>query len=212
MGTVLSLFIIFLIASMFGAMAYSKNHTRMDYISSYQLPEKVLVTLQEKYPHLSETEISTVIEGFKQYCYVYLREHKELTAMPSKVVDTLWHEFIIHTKNYETFCLNSFGRFLHHSPFSKLMEPEKISDAYKRTWYYACEYENLDPRKPTQLPLLFAIDTILIIPDGNIMSLKQADSLDPGTQPDTGHVFLLYNGMITSIDESFDFGCGGCGG
>lgn len=31
-------------------------------------------------------------------------------------LDDLWHTFIIFTKMYSDFCINCFGRFIHHSP------------------------------------------------------------------------------------------------
>ncbi len=36
----------------------------------------------------------------------------------------------------------------------------------RRCWWYACKEENIDPRKPSRLPLLFAIDAKLNIVGG----------------------------------------------
>jgi hypothetical protein len=35
---------------------------------------------------------------------------------PSQRIDLAWHEFILFTKDYQAFCLNYFGRFIHHVP------------------------------------------------------------------------------------------------
>ena len=35
---------------------------------------------------------------------------------PSKVVDKIWHEFILFTRTYDKFCKQHFGRFIHHQP------------------------------------------------------------------------------------------------
>ena len=35
---------------------------------------------------------------------------------PSKKVDKAWHEFLLFTREYEAFCQERYGRFLHHDP------------------------------------------------------------------------------------------------
>jgi hypothetical protein len=35
---------------------------------------------------------------------------------PSKAIDPGWHAFILHTNEYETFCQQVAGRFIHHVP------------------------------------------------------------------------------------------------
>jgi hypothetical protein len=36
-------------------------------------------------------------------------------ASPSDVMDTMWHEFILHTRSYQCFC-DALGTFIHHNP------------------------------------------------------------------------------------------------
>jgi len=36
----------------------------------------------------------------------------------------------------------------------------------RRCWWYACREENINPRFPTRLPLLFALDAKLNVPNG----------------------------------------------
>jgi hypothetical protein len=42
---------------------------------------------------------------------------------PSYLVDLAWHEFILFTKYYNTFCNKHYGRFIHHTP-GKSTSPE----------------------------------------------------------------------------------------
>ena len=42
------------------------------------------------------------------------------------IIDEMWHNFILFTQDYEKFCLDNFGRYLHHQP-----ESRKQQD-----WYY----------------------------------------------------------------------------
>ncbi|WP_328549675.1 hypothetical protein [Streptomyces sp. NBC_00366] len=38
---------------------------------------------------------------------------------PSKTVDPGWHTFMLHTEDYEKWCLERYGRFIHHAPKSR---------------------------------------------------------------------------------------------
>jgi hypothetical protein len=38
---------------------------------------------------------------------------------PPKPVDAAWHAFILHTRDYEAYCLDRFGRVIHHEPTGK---------------------------------------------------------------------------------------------
>lgn len=37
---------------------------------------------------------------------------------PSKAIDSAWHAFILHTRDYTAYCEEQFGRFIHHQPTS----------------------------------------------------------------------------------------------
>jgi hypothetical protein len=41
---------------------------------------------------------------------------KKGVAVPTPEVDEVWHNFILHTKLYGEYCLNTFGKFIHHNP------------------------------------------------------------------------------------------------
>ena len=86
--------------------------------------------------------------------------------MPSQVADDLWHEFILYTLKYENFCKQAFGRFLHHAPADVLTNKGKSNHSLRRVWNETCREEIINPRKPTRLPLLFALDAKLNIKDG----------------------------------------------
>lgn len=36
---------------------------------------------------------------------------------PSELVDKVWHEFILHTREYMDFCERHFGEYIHHRPY-----------------------------------------------------------------------------------------------
>jgi hypothetical protein len=86
--------------------------------------------------------------------------------MPSKAVDAYWHALILDTKSYAEWCVRTLGRFLHHMPAERLGSEVTANDGLRRAWFFACKEEAIDPRKPSRLPLLFALDAKLGIPGG----------------------------------------------
>lgn len=51
----------------------------------------------------------------KQFFAAYLTGGGRPVSMPSQIVDDLWHEFILYTRDYQKFCRWAFGRLLHHT-------------------------------------------------------------------------------------------------
>lgn len=86
--------------------------------------------------------------------------------MPSRAVDAMWHEFILHTRAYRDWCELTLGWFLHHTPAEVLGAQAGGNDGLRRAWYWACRDEAIQPRRPTRLPLLFALDAKLGIANG----------------------------------------------
>ena len=116
--------------------------------------------------NLTPTPVKQVLDG--------LREHFELCraacagtpGMPSQVVDVACHEFILHPREHQRFCRRALGRHLRHTPAEAMRAPTQGSDALRCTWTLACRRAGSDPRRPTRLPELFAIDASRGIPDG----------------------------------------------
>jgi uncharacterized membrane protein YgcG len=50
---------------------------------------------------------------------------------PPQPVDAAWHAFILHTRDYEAYCLERFGRVIHHQP-TGAPDPEAYRRAYDR--------------------------------------------------------------------------------
>jgi hypothetical protein len=55
---------------------------------------------------------------------------KEFIAPPAPV-DVAWHVFILHTRDYEAYCRERFGRVIHHEP-TAAPDPDAYRRAYKR--------------------------------------------------------------------------------
>src|SRR3954463_4677000 len=132
-----------------------------------------------------------------------LPDERQTFSMPSRVADGLWHEFILHTREYQRFCRRAFGSFMHHTPATVLSENRKSNTGLRRVWWYCCKYENIDPRDPTRLPLLFALDTKLNIPNG-FVDHHRCEALRAG-----GTALVYCGGDFSS--SSFDGGTAGFG-
>lgn len=189
-------------------------------IRSFVLPKGLFQRLQKQHPDLSLKDCQLVARGLRQFFLAHLKSGRRYVSMPSQIVDDLWHEFILYTKNYEAFCRKAFGRFLHHTPAVVLGNDALANTGLRRCWWVACQEENINPRAATRLPLLFAIDAKLDVPNGFHYAA------DCGSVRRRGDGAVVYCGadFATPAGEgaagggfefSFDSGCGGgdgCGG
>ena len=139
---------------------------RRQFIREARLPPFLAGKLRAAHPGLSQRDAELVLRGLRQFFMAHLRSGRKFVAMPSKVVDTAWHEFILHTQGYQNWCKAAFGGMLHHSPAEVLGKDPKRNDGLRRSWYWACKEESIDPRTPVRLPLLFALDVKFGIPGG----------------------------------------------
>lgn len=139
---------------------------RESYIRSFELPYGLFERLRKARPELSLKECQLVAHGLRQFFLAHLKSGRRFVSMPSQVVDDLWHEFILYTKNYDDFCRRAFGRFLHHTPAVVLGSQTQSNVGLRRCWWYSCVEENINPAKPSRLPLLFALDKKLKIAGG----------------------------------------------
>jgi hypothetical protein len=139
---------------------------RERFIRHTPLPVFLKTKLRADNPHFTAKETDLIEHGLKQFFLANLRSKGKFVAMPSKIADEMWHEFILHTKAYEAWCKQAYGKLLHHTPAVALTQNAERNDGLRRAWFWACKEENVDPRAPTRLPLLFALDTKLAIPGG----------------------------------------------
>ena len=97
-------------------------------LESFEAPwlkEKLL--MENKF--LSSEEFEQVFIEFKKYVFL-VAVNKSNLAMMSKKVDQVWHQFILFTKEYQSFCNSILGFFLHHIPRTRfsLIDSESESN------------------------------------------------------------------------------------
>ena len=104
--------------------------------------------------------------GFRQFFIAYLMSGKKFVVHAvGSGGRSLARIHPVHARVSRTFCRRGFGGFLHHTAGGRSLRGEdRCNDGLRRAWWYTCKYENIDPRYPTRLPLLFALDAKLKIP------------------------------------------------
>lgn len=212
------------------------------YIKNYKIPQTAILKFNLKRKLNSEQLLKTV-EALKQFFMIYsLQIHDKNNhkyAMPSKVADELWHEFMLSSKDYSEFCERAFGQFLHHTPdspdshhenkgFIQFSKPSFNKPLYKEV---LVTHDNLNKIKKNHelymiggIPAIFALDSYLNIDDGfyysqdsiHQMELQMAlhnktVARDTGSGSSGGDI--LYTGSDSyHSDTSSDSGGSSCGG
>jgi hypothetical protein len=225
------------IAGVVGLFLYysrQKHAKREAYIRNFAFPQGVLKKVHKKHAHLSQKDLELVSLGLRHFFLAYAKSGYLPLSMPSQVADDLWHEFILYTLKYQNFCKSAFGRFLHHQPAEILTSKKQSNVALRRCWIYNCKEEIINPRIPSRLPLLFALDAKLNIAKGfHYVADCQSVRLTKNAKADAG-VAVVYcagdfsdssffpndssgSGCGGGSDSSSDSGCssgcgGGCGG
>ncbi len=224
--------VLLLIAFVGIALSAWEQSLRRRFIREASLPDFLVGKIRAAHPQLSPRDAELVLRGLRQFFMTYLRSGRQFVAMPSKVVDTAWHEYILHTRGYTRWCDGAFGKLLHHTPAEVLGRDPKRNDGLRRSWYWACKEESIDPRNPTRLPLLFALDAKFGI-EGGFSYVPDCSEIDrqSGSGTQCGSAFGDSGGGDSSASgdaggfggsessgsdgggDSSDGGCGGgCGG
>ena len=141
---------------------------RAEFIRACDWPPRLPAKMPKR-RHLTRQDSALVAEGLRQFFLAYHYSGRRYVAMPSKIADDLWHEFILYTRAYDDFCKKAFGGFLHHTP-AVALSPIRLqsNEGLRRVWYWCCRDEHINVANPTRLPLLFALDKKLGIVGGYI--------------------------------------------
>ena len=131
---------------------------RVAAVNAYEFSTSMRRRLRLKHPDLGLPSITLIEAATRQWFRLLARRPKARLSMPSRAVDDLWHEMLLHTRDYAAFCDAAIGRFLHHEPESA-MPPQQAranqSEGLLATLILARADENCPP---DTLPLLFRVD------------------------------------------------------
>ncbi len=206
---------LFAVAGLFVLRRQRSKVAARHYIDHFDFLALLDQRLAARRPELTPEQRYDVFEGLRDWFAINLAAGRRRLSMPSQVVDDAWHEFILFTKNYQTFCRRGLRRFLHHVPAEAMSSPTDAQAGLKRCWRQACRHEGIDPKAPTKLPRLFAIDGTMGIVGGFVYQL---DCLAAGAAG-AGNYCATHIGCGGSCGSSCSSGsscgssCGsGCGG
>jgi len=181
-----------------------RTSIRADYIRTYMFPKGLLEKFATTRPELSLKERQLVARALRQYFLAHLKSGRKFVSMPSQVADDLWHEFILYTRHYEAFCNKAFGKFMHHTPAVVLGANRQDNTGLRRTWWYCCLEENINPKSATRLPLLFSLDEKFNISNGFRYALDCHGLKREGTQGSSGSVYCGGDMSSSSYDGTTD--------
>jgi hypothetical protein len=136
------------IRSLWGGARRETRAKQREFIEGYEFPPGLLSKFSMRWPMLSTQQCVLVFDQLRSY---FLRCHDacgKMVAMPSRVADAAWHEFILFTRDYTAFCDSAFGFYLHHTPTEAMKEKAAIPESIELSWRLACEQEGIDPLRP----------------------------------------------------------------
>jgi hypothetical protein len=143
-----------------------RSARRIAVVNALELPTSVRQRLRFQHPALTLGDVRRVEAAAQQWFRLAARSPRVKLSMPSVIVDDMWHEFVLHTREYAEFCEAAFGRFLHHEPESAMSPTAAAMNrgtSLLTTLRLAREDEG---GVPDSLPLLFRVDDDLTVTGG----------------------------------------------
>jgi hypothetical protein len=136
---------------------------RRHHIDTAPLPASVIARFRADHP-VGDDQMALIDAGLRQWFLLALEFPHHGLGMPSRAVDDLWHEFVLHTRDYAAGCEAALGRPLHHVPDGPVVEAGAAHERLARTYRAVCVLERIDPGRPARVPLLFAVDARVGVP------------------------------------------------
>jgi hypothetical protein len=117
---------------------YRRTMPNLDFARKYLLSPDIgdmeticlrLVNVHNWGTTVSENRVSEYLK----YLELVNQGSNRMQLVPSKLIDTVWHEHMLHTRLYEFHCMNWFGKVVDHNPASDLASAVEYSIAYNYT-------------------------------------------------------------------------------
>ena len=105
-------------------------HAIKDYIDNLDL-SLVSIRMQKQY-HWPKKHADKAITQYKNYLYLKRKYGDDFKLPPSLEIDEIWHNHILHTKEYHQDCQAIFGEYLHHRP-SREGDGENLQTLFDKT-------------------------------------------------------------------------------
>jgi hypothetical protein len=182
---------------------------RVRAVDAYEFPSSVRQRLRRMHPDLGTEGVVLIEAATRQWFRILARRPttRLRLSMPSMLADDMWHEFLLHTRDYAAFCDTAFGRFLHHIPESAMTPDEAVASPTSRllaTLRLAREDEN----NPSALPMLFRVDHEAGLHEARRYVVKCGGQEECSVASSVDLVCLYHLVDDGSSDESWGCGCG----
>jgi hypothetical protein len=93
---------------------------RLTVAENADLSKVVRILVATRAAYIPPEETDTVVRDLKRFLSLNLLVPPEARDydcfVPSFKIDLAWHEFILHTRDYVSFCDAVVGRYVHHEP------------------------------------------------------------------------------------------------
>ena len=139
---------------------------RIAVVDAFPFPSSVRQRFAFRHGDLTADQIQTAEAATRQWFRLAGPNPKAKLSMPSVVVDDMWHELVLHTREYADFCQEAFGRFLHHAPESAMSSPAAAANRSTDLLNKLRLARHDEGCGPQQLPLLFRVDQELAVAGG----------------------------------------------
>lgn len=154
-------------------MGWWKEPGAIDSQPALAWPSGLMARVGRAFPEAGPDALGVLARGFESYLFAARMWGPQFSvAMPSKSVDEVWHNAMLHSRFYEALCAREVGWFLHHDPgplagtgTRTQADADDELSGLARAWVGSCEAEGLDWRGSAQ-PSLFAADALVGVEDG----------------------------------------------
>jgi hypothetical protein len=182
------------------------HEARAAFINAYQFPATLRGKLALKHTQLTPEQLDLVYSATRHFFLACLDvdavKRGRSVGMPSRVVDDVWHDFMLMSREYTAFCNKAFGGYLHHAPDGEMNV--SMSTALGNTLHAVKARKHSAAGSVAGrallggIPLLFAIDSALAIEGG---FHHDADTIE-AIEAKHNRAALLANGSCSAYTGS----------
>lgn len=133
---------------------------QLNFILNTPMPPQLWRNQEFRHERLTLAQKQLIEAGLRDFFILHALFPKRPLAMPSKMVDKLWHAFILDTQPYQTYCKHAFGSTFHHIPDYGFSDKGKNIQLF--TWQSACRLQGIRPARPDTMPRLFGVDSLIV--------------------------------------------------
>ncbi len=80
---------------------------------------------------MEESEALSIFEETKKWLWLSSKGINFVIDDSLLIIDEMWHNFILFTKDYDAFCHQYFGRYIHHQPSTRAEKEKWFEDVEK---------------------------------------------------------------------------------